>query len=189
MHHSQPDSELLDRYFDALLVDPAALPPAELDAETVRLLRALVETRYRDTPDSPETLESTQSRVWSRVMFAACAPAELEPTYQPARPRRAPAAIVGSPSRKPGRADVPFLVAAVFALVCLTGLFIQHTDALNDNLARYRVEEYQPDAYTRVRFRVKPGLNELEMLPQDTVTVVEMPQLIRNRPTFNRISD
>jgi hypothetical protein len=129
-------SDALDQYFDALLRDSNTQPPAELDTETARLVKALVETRTQEVTD-----ERVKDRVWSRVLFATYAPPELEPTYNPITPDEPRARII--PRRQ--RLDVAFLAAAVFAVFCLTGLFIQYTDTARDSLSHYQLDAATTD--------------------------------------------
>lgn len=169
MHH---ESDLLDQYFDLLLHDPQAQPPAGLDEAMVELVKALVESCHQETED-----EQVKDRVWSRVLFATYAPPELMPSYSerpvPITPIRPSVA-----ARNAQRLDVTFMVAAVFALVCLTGLFIQHTDAVMDNASQYRIEETRTK-YPPVRLRVIEGLEADDVLEEVRLPIREVSSVTR----------
>jgi hypothetical protein len=144
MQDSEYQSRALDQYFDALLRDPDTNPPHELDAETVALVRALVE-------GTTKAEERVKDRVWSRVLFATYAPPELEPTYSPPT-------IIPLPRKQ--RTDVAFLVAAVFAVVFLSGLFIRYTDTAKDSLPVYTLEERLAPVRSLPIERFMPGMQQ-----------------------------
>lgn len=168
----QHESDLLDRYFDSLLKDPQAQPPAGLDEATVELVKALVESRRQETGD-----EQIKNRVWNRVLFATYAPPELIPSYSD-RPVPPPPLRPAVAARKPQRLDITFMVAAVFALVCLTGLFIQHTDVMTDTTSQYRIEETRTK-YPPARLRVVNGLEADDLLEDAPPPVREVSSVTR----------
>lgn len=69
MSQKRSQDQLLDEYIDALMNDPRALPPLELDAELAHFARTLLLTRQLDHPQDEGALDALQERVWSQILF------------------------------------------------------------------------------------------------------------------------
>lgn len=160
MHHSQYQTDALDQYVDALLRDPDTPPPAALDVETAAVAKALVDSKSGDTADA-----QIQERVWSRVLFATYAPPELEPSYRILPVESSIEITSNYRKRKSQRLDVTFMVAAVFAVLCLTGLFVQYTDTARDSLTRYQVTKPVTTESVIPRHRLLPAASDIEAMP------------------------
>jgi len=64
-------SELIEFYMEALMNNPDAMPPLQLDAETAHIIRALVVNKRHNLPD-----KNVQDRVWNQVLFGLYATKE-----------------------------------------------------------------------------------------------------------------
>ncbi|HEX3053040.1 MAG TPA: hypothetical protein VHP83_20445, partial [Aggregatilineaceae bacterium] len=111
------ESEWIDQFIDALLRDPNASAPPELDDETVNLLRSLVRK---------PSLQAVQDRVWIRARLAAQHKPSSNGNHSHTTQVRMEEPVNISIARPQPRA-VAFsytLIAAVIAVVLMGTLFI-----------------------------------------------------------------
>src|SRR5512145_1185614 len=111
------ESEWIDQFIDALLRDPNASAPPELDDETVDLLRSLVHK---------PSLQAVQDRVWIRARLAAQHKPSSNGNHSHTTQFRMEEPVNISIARPQPRA-LAFsytLIAAVIAVVMMGALFI-----------------------------------------------------------------
>jgi hypothetical protein len=108
------------------------------------------------------------------VLFATYAPPELEPSYSVSALQSPPdskpvqcAAVLPRQKPQKQRVDVAFLIAAMFAVACLTGMFMQYTDTARLDLLQHNLRATQQiDLRPPLpRDHFQPAMLDLELLP------------------------